>query len=152
MSVTVWLDLEETIIDSWSSGVLINTHKIKKWLDDHNVSLISIWSFAIWNEVDQQEFVSSGMKSAIEQALHRPIVSAPSILNMKEYVYDYERIHYDDGCDFMTMNGKHWSFIKFCMGRWPGTHCVLIDDCVPSWTIKDNATGGVIELINILDI
>jgi hypothetical protein len=150
--MNVWLDLEETIIDSWSSGILINVFKLKKWLDDHNVQLISIWSFAIWNDEDKQEFVANGMKSEIECSLHRPIISAPSVLNMKDYVYEYEHVKYDDACDFMAINGKHWAFIKFCMGQRPGEHCVLIDDCVPSWTIKDNKTGGVVELINILDI
>jgi hypothetical protein len=148
----VWIDLEETIIDSWSSGLLINHHKIKNWLDTNNIDDINIWSFAIWDEKDQKEFVSSGMHESIERVLNRKILSSVSVTEMHKLVYQYEKVRYDNDTDFMSLNGKHWSFIKFCMGHHVGQDCILIDDCVPSWIIEDTKTGGKITLINVRDI
>ena len=149
---TIWLDLEETIIDSWNSGLLVNASKIRKWLNDNDCGDIHIWSFAIWNEKDQSEFETSGMKDSIERILRRQILSYPSVIDMHKFVYQYEKVRYDGTTDFMSINGKHWSFIKFCMGHHIGKECILIDDSIPSWTITDNKTGTIIKLINVRDI
>ena len=152
MTKHLWLDLEETIIDSWSSGLLINPHKIRKWLDQNDIDDIHIWSFAIWDDKDKNEFVTSGMKESIECVLRRQILSSLSVIEMHKLVYQYEKVRYDGTTDFMSLNGKHWSFIKYCMGHHIGEHCILIDDCVPSWTLNDNKTGTIVELINVRDI
>ena len=148
----LWLDLEETIINNWNDGLLINSTRIRNWLDNNNIDDINIWSFAIWDEKDQLEFVKSGMKESIERVLRRQILSYPSITEMSKFVYQYEKIHYDGRTDFIAINGKHWSFIKFCMGQHPGKDCILIDDSIPSWNIEDTKTGGKITLINVRDI
>jgi hypothetical protein len=67
-------------------------------------------------------------------------------------VSKYESVQYDSRFEYAQLNGKHWSFFKYCMSQHVGDHCILIDDAVPSWTLTDHKTGTTIELINILDI
>lgn len=148
----VFLDLEETIIDSWANGILVNAGRIKKWLDKNHLGGIHIWSFAIYDDKDQHEFETSGMKTSIEHVLGREILSSLSIVDMSKLVYQYEKLRYDNRSDFMQMNGKHWSFIKYCMGHQIGNKCILIDDCVPDWVLSDNNTGTIVELINVRNI
>lgn len=152
-TVKVWLDLEETIIDNWDSGLLINPGRIKKWLKStYNVDEINIWSFAIWNEADKLEFVSTGMKAAIEKALECRIIDFPSVEDMQQLIEKYEGIIYDSRGEFMQLNQKRWSFMKYCLGYEPNTRCVLLDDAVPSWELIDWKTKTVVHLVNIIDI
>lgn len=152
MTTHVWLDLEETIISSWHESLLINHNVIKGWLDDNHIGDINIWSFAIWDEGDRDEFVESGMKASLERVLKRKILTYPSLRDMRRMIYQYEKVTYSHNSDFMSMNGKHWSFIKFCAGEHPDKRCILIDDTVPNWEIKDKKTNGEIILINIADL
>ena len=151
--VKVWLDLEETIIDNWDSGLLINPGKIKKWLKStYNVDEISIWSFAIWDDADKEEFVSSGMKEMIEKALECRIIDFPSVEDMQRRVEEYESIRYESRGEFMQLNQKRWSFMKYCLGYEPNTRCVLLDDAVPSWELVDWKTKTVVHLVNVIDL
>ena len=148
----VWLDLEATIITCWEEGFLINQEVIKSWLDENNIGDINIWSFALWDEKDRDEFITSGMKSAIEKVLDRRILTHPCIREMRAMIFKTEKLKYISTRDFIQINGKHWSFIKFCMGEHPDKKCVLIDDMVPSIEIRDSRTQGEIILINIEDL
>lgn len=148
----IWLDLEETIINNWNDGLLINVSRIKKWLADNNISNIHIWSFAIWNDSDQLDFVDSGMKDSIERALDCKILTYMSVAQMEQAVYEYERFRYDSQSEFMQLNGKRWSFIKYCLLKHPTKKCILIDDAVPTLEMKVKKTQGEIHLINIDDI
>ena len=149
----IWLDLEETIINNWYDGLLIRPGKIKHWLKStYNVDEINIWSFAIWDENDKKEFVSSGMKEAIEKALECRIIDFPSVEEMQYKIEEYEGIKYDSRGEFMQLNQKRWSFMKYCLGYEPNTRCVLLDDAVPSWELIDWKTKTVVHLINVTDI
>lgn len=151
--VKVWLDLEDTIINNWYDGLLINPNRIKKWLTStYNVDEISIWSFAIYDEADKREFVSSGMKDMIEKALECRIIDFYSVDEMRVRIETYEGIKYDSRHEFMQINGKHYSFIKYCIGYEPNTRCVLLDDVVPSWELFDHKTNTIVHLINVVDI
>ncbi|PPD55509.1 MAG: hypothetical protein CTY12_00605 [Methylotenera sp.] len=152
-AIKIWLDLEETIINNWYDGLLINPGRIKKWIKStYNVDEINIWSFAIYDEKDKAEFVSSGMKEAIEKALECRINDFLSIDEMRAKIEKHEGIKYDSREDFMQINGKKWSFIKYCVGYEPNARCVLLDDAVPSWELIDWKTNTVVHLINIIDI
>lgn len=150
----VWLDLEDTIINSWSDGLLINYEKIKTWLDTNNIGNINIWSFAIWDDTDIEYFETSGMKACIERVLDRKILAYPSVEMMQKFVFTYESIHYSSREEFMQLNSKKWSFIKTILGRYNNgpQHVVLIDDAVPTMDIIDHNNDVKIQLINIVDI
>lgn len=150
--MTIWLDLEETIINNWDDGLLINVSRIKRWLDINDAKTINIWSFAIWTKEDKEFFITSGMKGVIERVLEREIIEFPSVEEMRAFVYDYERITYDSQREFMTLNGKRWSFMKYCMAHQIGLHSILLDDAVPNLDIYDRKTKTNIQLYNVVDI
>lgn len=152
--IEVWIDLEATIITNWHDGLLIlpQISNIRRWLNFRSVSEINIWSFAIWNDADKKEFVSSGMKDSIERILSRPIILYPSIEEMKHFVHAYESIQYDSRTEFIQLNGKLWSFVKFCLGNRTNKHMVLIDDAVPNMTIHKPDINLTIESIKVYDI
>ena len=150
--IKVWLDLEDTIITNWDDGILLNPNKIKNWLDKNHIEDIDIWSFAIWNQQDKDFFVSSNMKTTIENALKRRINDFLSVEDMQSLIFDYERITYFSREEFMQLNSKKWSFIKYCLGYQMGHTCYLIDDAVPNQTIIDHNTNTTIHLVNIISI
>lgn len=150
--MNVWLDLEDTIITTWAEGVLLRPSRIKQWLDEQGVKDIHIWSFAIWDETDKQIFLQSGMKDMIESALERSIDEFPSVKEMQAVIFKHERMMYESRTEFMQLNGKQWSFIKYCLGEYPGQCCILIDDAVSSLHIKDMKSGTEIQLINVGDL
>jgi hypothetical protein len=150
--IQVWLDLEETIINSWHEGLLMNVDKIKKQLELLNVCTVNIWSFAIWDEDDHNEFVKSGMKESIERALNVTINGWLCVDDIQKAVQKYENITYESRSDFMSLNGKHWSFIKYCLYKQRGHQNILIDDVVGNWLMSDADTNTIVQLINIKNI
>ncbi|RWZ87281.1 MAG: hypothetical protein EO766_12210 [Hydrotalea sp. AMD] len=147
-NIEVWLDLEETIIDDWDNGLLVNHGKIKRWLDNRNITELRIWSFAIHNDADKKVF-DFHMKEIIERVLDRPIIEVLSVEEMCQKISKTEKTHYDDISDFIQMNGKMWSFIKFCLGHKQNKHLVLIDDCVPNMRIDEFDKKLIIELVKV---
>jgi hypothetical protein len=150
--IQVWLDLEETIINSWHEGLLMNVDKIKKQLELLNVTTVNIWSFAIWDKDDHTEFVKSGMKESIERALNVTINEWLCVDDIQKVVQKYENIVYESRSDFTLLNGKHWSFIKYCLYKQRGHQNILIDDVVGNWLLSDADTNTIVQLINIKDI
>lgn len=150
MKKSVWLDLEDTVIDVWSSGRLLHDKiaKIKNLLADIKPKQINIWSFAIWHEKQQVEFVQSGMKESLELELGYLIDRFPNTEQMRAFAYDFESIHYDSTLEFMQLNGKAWSFIKFASLH-QDTKFWLIDDAVPSLTVSNHQTNTTIHLLNV---
>lgn len=150
IKTSIWIDLEDTVIDNWSSGYLLhlNVEKIKTFLNEKKPHRINIWSFAIWYEKQKLDFINSGMKESIECALESLIDQYPSIEEMRALVYDFEHIHYQDTNDFILLNGKAWSFIKFA-SLFSDTEFFLIDDSVPSLTVQNRQTNTIIHLLNI---
>jgi hypothetical protein len=147
----VFLDLEETIINSWNDKLFLHhVDKIRKWLDKNEIKEIHIWSFAIWDESDKQHFVTSRLMEDIETALGRPIISYYSVEEMQTKVEYYEGMIYDCRTEFMQINGKRWSFIKYCLGSHKDCECILIDDAVPNQTLIDHDKNLTIQLINVL--
>jgi len=53
---TLFLDLEETIIDNWHSFMFINVNKIKEFIKKENFTHVEIFSFAVENN-DKKEMI-----------------------------------------------------------------------------------------------
>lgn len=156
----VFLDLEDTIINSWDDPTLINVDSIREWLggrewvgghfDRPRTTSVSIFSFAIWDEKDKQDFVRSGLKLAIERALLiEEIVEWLSIEEMQRIVEEWSGFRFESRIDFMQLHGKHWAFTKVCLAREQNTTCILLDDAVPHRTTFDHERQLTIELMPV---
>jgi hypothetical protein len=144
-----FLDLEETIINSWHDQRLCNVSKIKKLLKNNFVENISIFSFAIWNEKDRQEFISS-LKDPIQRALDVNIGNIPT---QEEILKDIVKF---TGCKWELQElscvcvwGKHRLFLDFCQFNFKNTTCVLVDDVVPNLTFINKDINLTVDLINV---
>lgn len=69
----LFLDLEDTVItpilNGWWNTELINVSKIRSILAEFKPDSVHLFSFAIWNQTQLEQFRSSGTKSMIEEAL-----------------------------------------------------------------------------------
>ena len=45
--VNVFLDLEETVLNNWAEGFLVNSAKVRDFLQSHNADGFHVFSFAV---------------------------------------------------------------------------------------------------------
>lgn len=122
----IYLDLEGTIIKSWHNPVFINIRKIRKYLRENNVKEIGIYSFAIYDDADRNEFNAS-MKDSIENLLNVKVIKVLTVDEIQKIICSSDNMH-----NFLTMDlGKYLSFLKYCMVKHKGRVATLIDDAVP---------------------
>lgn len=151
-NIKVFLDLEDTIINSWLNPTLINVGVIRTWIDsmvETDDVEISIFSFAIWDDKDKVDFVGTGVKASIEKALNVKVVEWLSVAEMQQIIETWSGFRYTDRTDFMQLHGKHDAFIKVCLARDEKNTCVLIDDAVPHRTTFDHERQLTIELMPV---
>ena len=146
MHPRVFLDLEQTIIDEWSNPVLINVGKISNFLRQNNVDEIEIFSFAIWDENDVQGFYD--MKEALEDVLSVRITIAHRLENVAKIVNKHNRFQLELA-ETVSLWGKAKTFEDFIEATCRDSHCILIDDVVPTKRIDNKDTGNIIELFNV---
>lgn len=147
----VFLDLEETIIHSFSNPLLCNVQKIRKYLRKHSIKEIHIFSFAIYNIADQATFERE-MKPAIEEALGVTVLSWPSVRDMLKADYELTGVYFDGGTevhDYITIRGKPQGFINYVNSKWNYDYAVLIDDIVPNQTVIFHDPKCQVDLINV---
>lgn len=145
----IFLDLEETIIESWQNPLLMNVQKLREWIDERRnfIDSVGVFSFAIWNETDRTEFVVSGMQEDIERALGikiTEILTVPQIC--KEVFWKSGTVMSVN--EFITIWGKQRAFIDWSLLTQSG-HVVLIDDVVQNLEIIDHDRALRINLINV---
>jgi hypothetical protein len=146
-----FLDLEQTIIDSWEGREIINVGPIKRWLHANGADSVNIFSFAIWTDEDKQNF-DQYIRPRIERYLELPILSWPSIEDMMRADFDHTGVHFDRGherTEFINMRGKKDAFINYVLCKVDFKRAVLIDDVVQDITITHRKNGWTIELWNV---
>ncbi|MDD5149809.1 MAG: hypothetical protein PHC28_04925 [Flavobacterium sp.] len=150
------MDLEETIITSWSDFLFsqtnaMNIKEVKSWLLAREIKEVNIFSAAIWNKGDKEIFADQ-MKNDLEELLGVIIIKWPSIEDLMKETKKFDRYHYENTTEYIQQNGKFISFLKYCMINGKDQHNILIDDCVTDWTMIDSTGKTIIETINILTI
>ena len=146
-----FIDLEQTIIESWDSPDLINVGKIRKFLTDNNAKTVNIFSFAIWGEDDQRKFASK-IKPSIEKALGLPVGLYPSVQDMIAADFGLTGIRFEQGhevSEFIQLRGKKDGFINFVLAKCHFKRAILIDDVVPDLTLTHRNFGWSVELWNV---
>lgn len=150
MKNIIWLDLEETLIDQWGQFNLLDYHikNIKLLIHQIKPDELGVWSFAIWSEKDINTFNTNGIKEQLEQELNYKFNSIFSIEEIREIVQEYEGFKYENVIEFIQLNGKHWSFVKYAFLH-KDTNFYLIDDCVPNMRIENTDNNVKVNLINV---
>ena len=150
-SVTCWLDLEQTIIASWDDVFLINVTTIRDFLKSRNITEVGIFSFAIYNEADKEEF-RKNVKPIIELALGVTVTTYPSVQDMIRVEKQFTGVRFDqpyEVTEYIHLRGKKDAFINYIQGICEFETAILIDDVVPDLTLSHRFKGWAIELWNV---
>lgn len=135
----LFLDLEDTVIDSWWNPVLVNVEKIKRMIGEVSPQKIHIFSGAIWNEDDKQRF-SANVQADIEKSLG---IKIDSVISMADAinVSSWKTFSFSCISEALILVGKFKLFEDYCELNMGGHECVLLDDQCPSKTIFYNGNN-----------
>lgn len=149
--MNVFLDLEETIIQSWYNPTLVNVSSIRTALRDvFDIESVGIFSFAIGNNTDREKFISQFMPM-IENALEVR-VDLDRIVTCDEMMKNSRELHgcvFESWADYINVVGKGGAFIDHCRLHRVGMNTILIDDCVRNSTTIDHDTVTTIRLLPV---
>jgi len=149
MKKILYIDLEETIIRSWDQPFLINTDRIKRFVDKHCFKEVSIFSFAIWNNIDREHF-ENHIKNEIENCLNISVNNVPTKEEILSIVRRLNRIEIDS-LELSTMWGKERSFEDYILSTMnESVRVTLIDDAVQNKIVLcDNVRIKFVNVDNI---
>ena len=150
MNSKLFLDLEETIIDSWASGLLINTDIIKSWVGRTRQDCeVHIFSFAIWNDEDKSDF-ERRFKPVLERVLEVEIVSWPSVEEVMNAVSKHRNFRFESMTEFIAFEGKVGALTDFAFASgWEACLVTLIDDVVPNRMVRDMDRNLTLDFVNV---
>ena len=147
---TVFLDLEETVINNWSDGLLINATRVREFLATQGATQFTVFSFAVWDEKDQQDF-DRWHRRALERALDCRVAACPSVADFQRVDTELTGVRFDSVTDYISIRGKVGAFTNWA--RFHGlAHALLVDDVVPNVDILDRDTGHVIRFVNVTSL
>ena len=146
----VFLDLEQTVLNNWDEGLLINATRVREFLAAQGATQFTVFSFAVWNEKDQQDFERLH-RSGLERALDCTVDACPSVEDFMAADTQLTGLHFDSLTDFISIRGKVGAFTNWV--RFQGIcHAVLLDDVVPNVDIVSRDTGDVIRFVNVVTL
>ena len=111
MNKAVFLDLEETIIESWHDPLLCNVDKIREILRNEETEDIHIFSFVISGNRDKEIF-KERLKPFIEEVLGVRILTWPSVEEIRQEVLSFNNVVFDP-LELITVWGKLRAFHDF---------------------------------------
>lgn len=156
----LFLDLEDTVINNWAEALLVKTHKLQQLLaanPDIDRTDVTIFSFAIYNQKDKDEFERS-MKPMLERTFGITCTAWPSVAEIAEadqlltgcrwldaYTMGGLYIH-----EFIAVRGKAGAFENWVWYHGvDGERYMLLDDVVPQRVIYDRKRDIQIDLVNV---
>ena len=150
----ILLDLEQTLIDDWSTKNAMpeNIEAIRLFLAQNSYAKVGVLSFAVWNNKDVSEFQTQ-LQDALEQALNCSI-SVDWILtkgDMRRLLRAHSKwkaLNVEDFDDFF-MEKDHLLHYLASRGAWPNTKVILIDDVVPDTQLSVTRHKTTVATINI---
>lgn len=148
MKKIVFLDLEETVIVSWHDRILCNIEKVKGVLDSLDIREVSIFSFAIDNQKDVDEFNTPSFKGQLEKALDVRIDFVPSVEEIMKSCFRFSGNDFQM-YEFKSIWGKTRAFHDFCNAKFKDCECYLLDDVVQNTTFINHDKNLTIKTIRI---
>ncbi len=143
----VFLDLEGTIIDTWENGSIGNSRVIKSFIDTLDVDCIYIYSFAIHDDNDKNDF-KLRFQDKLEDLLDKKIYYVYSVEEVMKEILKDKKISLEKN-QLLQVYGKDLSFDLFCNRKFKNKNCYLIDDMVPNKEIINFDSNNSIKYISI---
>lgn len=151
MKKILFLDLENTVIDTWyDQNIVSDKVKIKEWIERHFFDEVVVFSFAIWNDDDKIEFkihIKNRLESVFEIKFNEEVFS---IEDIQRFTQNQMKCLVDR--DDIFAFGKHQGFINTVMQRFKGNICVLLDDMVSNTRFTDFDSNTVMVTKNVKTI
>ena len=145
----IFLDLEETVIDSWDSGLLVNSSQVRDFIKSQQASNVTIFSFAVWDANDQKTF-DKQHRRVLQRALDTGIALVPTVQDFMLSDTKLTGVDWQgDVTEFICLRGKVGAFINWCKLHHSGENCLLVDDVVPNMDVIDRDSGVIIRLVNV---
>jgi hypothetical protein len=152
MDTAFFLDLEETVIDSWGSARLVNTDSVRKFLRLQGAQKVGVFSFAIQTDSDRQEFfdkIAPNLAKALDIEFRR---DCPTVAELRALDQHVTSTWFDSVFDFIQLRGKQQAFTLWANTNFQGTNCVLVDDTVDDITVHNRLTGRNIHFVNVVNV
>lgn len=144
--IHLFIDLEETVIDNWFNKNFINIDKIKNMIDDLNPDHLHIFSAAIWDINDVNEF-NNKLRKNLQILLNRKI---ENVISMEYAKKCSNWVTCDISIrDLLLDIGKFRLFIDFCKYTTRNCFCILIDDMCDNEIIENLDLNVKIQMIRI---
>ena len=165
VNTTLYLDLEGTVIKGWDDQVLMNSSRVRDFLDsnpDIDRDDVRVFSFAIYNDKDKAEFVRD-IKPMLERRLGVTITQWHSVQDMALRTQQLTGNRFLDSdtmgghgiSEYIALVGKVNAFLDWVVYEvgsedGPGSaRVVLVDDIVPMRTVLDHTLGLQVDYINV---
>lgn len=152
MDTVFFLDLEETVIDSWGSARLVNTDSVRHFLRLQDATKVGVFSFAIQNDSDREEFfdkIAPRLADALDIQFSR---ECPTVTELRALDQHVTGTWFDSVFDFIQLRGKQQAFTLWANTNFRNTNCVLVDDTVDDITVHNRLTGRDIHFVNVVNL
>lgn len=136
-----FFDLEGTLIESWDNPIIINHDIISKFIEEHDIQEITIFSGAIWDDNDTATFFSD-LQGRIENVFGIKVKDVVSMTDVKKQCSRWRTCFFDDIGELVFMVGKDILFKEFCFDKkQDGVKFFLIDDEFPKELVAREIDG-----------
>lgn len=140
-----FLDVENTIIESWDQPYLIKIWKLKEILEYHNIKNVVIFSYAINNSYDA-EYFNINMKEMIETALNIKILD---VLTVEEIILNcFGNFNDISMYQFKNGFGKFHGLLKYLEND-KNMDIILIDDLVEDCIVEFKDRNVFVKCIKV---
>ena len=131
---TIFVDLEQTLIESWHDHRICNRVKVSNFIKAHG-NAVELFSFAVWDEKDREKF-ETDLKYWLEEEHNLVFTKIHCLEDIAKVIREFRGVQYETLNDVITLHGKDRSLEDFCLAQnktdWK---FVLLDDVVQNKTI-----------------
>ena len=150
MKKKFFFDLEETVIESWDNPLLVNKTKVESFIHENNISEVSIFSAAIWDDNDKVVFERQ-LKPWIESVFDIKIIDWPSMTDVWDKTA-WKGTQFENVTEMISLVGKKRLFEDWCKVHHRGLFCTLLDDSFDDEIIINHSKNVIIQVVNILTL
>lgn len=151
MNTTVFVDLEDTLVDSFDEMVAVNHEKVDRFMKEHCPNReVDLFSFAVWDERELERMHRFAFH--VEREHDLKFNKIWTCMEMIKTVQAHTGVFWDLH-DFLSVWGKERGFEDFCTALRLKDHTfVLFDDVVPNKIVHFSDTNVTIKFVKCQEI